>query len=871
MVDPSKGPEIAKASSVSRRFWALVVVVLVLAVVSAAMAARFSTIPFLRQLQQSAVGDQLHLDARNIENVLTKHEQYLTFIGTRSNVVNVALGEARDPNIIKNYLSTLPLPDTLKWVALYDRSGERIVAHGLQTDGDAVFSSARIRGQALLSANSIASASSRVSVGASEGHLHVLLAVPVRSGSVIQGVLMAEFALPKQDIFPPNEVAASTMLVSEEELSNLPVEKRAKALIQRLPEYGIAVVLLPDAEGLALTRTKLITNTVSAISLVLLVAFSVFAWLGRAVIIAPHIKLEEQTNKLTELAALAQMSANAITVTDLQSRVIWANPAFEKLSGYSSDEIIGQRPGVVLQSEVTDTATVKQLAKAIRSQQPIEVEIENTSKTGKHYWIRLSIAPLHNQDGSCYGFMSIQHDITEMRHQRAAIIAAKREIEEQALHDPLTGLPNRRTLDIALAERARRPGDDATIVRIDLDHFKHVNDTLGHAAGDFVLCEVSDILREETKRGDLPVRVGGDEFVLLLEKGNTSKQGMALAQRMLNRIRQPMDFEGKTVRVGASFGVACTLDGLLPMDQLIIGADAALYEAKEQGRNAVRLYAPELHRKVLDRRDLAREVRKGILNEEFEPYFQPQFDAKTLDIVGVETLVRWHSPVLGRIMPGTFLPVVEQLSALNDVDDIVFKKAIAYAEELREDGIEIPKLSFNVSASRIQNADMANIVRRVSQNGPKIGFEILESVLVEEQTELFTFGLDRLRELDVSIEVDDFGSGHASVIGLMHLRPDVMKVDQRLVMPIVHCEMTRGLLRQIIGMSKLMGLKVTAEGVETMEHARILQELGCHTFQGYAFAHPLSVGEFREFALSYRPNIASVTGTAVRHLMTATR
>ncbi len=452
-----------------------------------------------------------------------------------------------------------------------------------------------------------------------------------------------------------------------------------------------------------------------------------------------------------------------------------------------------------------------------------------------------------NATNDCYGFVAISSNITHARRQREAIIAAKHAIEHQALHDPLTGLPNRRALDAALKLRGEGQGALATLVRIDLDHFKSVNDTMGHEAGDFTLSEVARILKEETKVGDLAVRVGGDEFVLLLGPGETSANGAALAARMLARIRAPKSFENKVVRVGASFGIASNEDGLLDFDELLIGADAALYEAKELGRNRVRLYTPELHTVVQTRRCLARELRRAVAQQEFEPFFQPQFDARTLEITGVETLARWRSPEFGLVLPERFLPIARQLSVLEEIDDVIFRKSIEQIEGLILEGLKIPKLSVNVTAERVHDPLVFEAVMAHRHLVPEIAFEILESVLVEEQTDQFRFGLDRLRDAGIRIEVDDFGSGHASIVGLMHLRPDAMKIDQRLVEPITVDPLACGILKSIVNMAGMMNLNVIAEGVETMEHAEILREIGVDSLQGYAFAKPMDIADLRKF------------------------
>ncbi|MEM6825259.1 MAG: EAL domain-containing protein [Pseudomonadota bacterium] len=661
-----------------------------------------------------------------------------------------------------------------------------------------------------------------------------------------EGAVVAGFQIDLTEVFPDNEVAQETFVIGFGPSAHGEEPLPQNAELVPLATTDLAAVLVPDAASVAAAGRTLLLNTVSALSLVLTGAFAVLAWLGRTVILEPHLRLDGQRQELAELAAVSERAKDAILVTNLDGEVLWSNPAFEGLTGYSIDEIRGKKPGTLLQGPETDLCAARKLGSAVRNRTAAACEILNYRKSGATYWISISISPLTDEEGDVYGFMAISRDVTEAREQKDAILKAKKEIERQALQDPLTGLPNRRALDMALKERADAIEDGATVIRIDLDHFKYVNDTLGHEAGDYVLNEVARILREETKHDDLPARVGGDEFVLLLAPRATSRDAIVLAERMLARIKSTRRFDGKTVRVGASFGVASTLDGLLPLHELVIGADSALYNAKDLGRNRVCLYSPELHRSVLDRRALAREMRLAIANEEFVPHFQPQFDAKTREIVGVETLVRWQSPSLGLLYPDAFMPVAQQLSVVEEIDAIIFAKALNQIKALVDDGLAIPKVSFNVTAERIQDeASYASVLNHVG--GPKVAFEILESVLVEEQSDAFRFSLDRLRDAGISIEIDDFGSGHASIVGLIHLNPDVMKIDQRLVMPAPHSDTARGLLKQIIGMAELTGLKVTAEGVETHEHIRILTELGCDTLQGYAFCKAMNIDGLRSY------------------------
>ncbi len=843
---------------VSRRFWTLLCLVLVLAVSSSALAIRFTANPFLSEYQAKAIDDQALKDAQNLGSILARHRLFLTFMGSTTDVVNVVLGYVDNSDIVDDQFQTMQRPQALSWLAFYDVLGQELARFDEDRGGRNVFAASEVDGLVAEMVNDYNLERRPVLLRTVGEKLFVVLAEPITNYGWTEGVAVAAFSLDLPKLFPANDVAQATYVMRIGAADTVFKKAPIGSATVPLPVDGLAIILEPDFASVQAAGAQLLRKTVSAIAAVLTLAFAIFAALGRAALVEPHRKMEEQKKSLSELAAVAELANDAIVITDFQGRIVWCNPAFQTLSGYSFNEAKGKKPGSFLQGENTDRETTRAIGNALRNGEPIKTEILNYAKDGTEYWITISISPLQNEFGELYGNVSISHDVTAARRQREEILAAKQETEFQARHDPLTGLPNRRALDIALREKAKAGEHEATLVRIDLDHFKYVNDTLGHEAGDFVLCEVANILKEETKQDDLPVRVGGDEFVILLGAQTCASAGERLAYRMLERIREPKLFGSKTVRVGASFGVASTCESLLPLEDLTIGADAALYEAKDLGRNKVRLYTAELHKSVLDRRLLARAIRRAIANEEFVPHFQPQFDARTYEVVGVETLMRWAAPDLGLLYPDTFLPVARQLSCIDDIDAIIFKKAVGEIEDLNKTCARVPKLSFNITAERIQNPDFIDALPDKTAHSPQISFEILESVLVEEQSDLFNFSLDRLRDMGFTIEIDDFGSGHASIVGLMHLRPDVMKIDQRLIMPIVDCDTTRSLLKQIVGMAELMGLRVTAEGVETLEHAKILADMGCHTLQGYAFAKAMPVDALKEFLDQHAVGFAKV-------------
>ena len=396
-----------------------------------------------------------------------------------------------------------------------------------------------------------------------------------------------------------------------------------------------------------------------------------------------------------------------------------------------------------------------------------------------------------------------------------------------------------------------------TLLRIDLDRFKYVNDTMGHAAGDEVLCRVADLLRNETRREDLPVRVGGDEFVILVSVEEDATYAWRVAERLRRAIGRSLEIDGKTVRLGASFGVASTADGFVSIDDILVAADAALYIAKDGGRNRIEHYCSAVHAAVVQRRTLSDDIRAAVENASFVPYFQPQIDAQTGCIVGVEALVRWPRRSGEVMTPDQFLPAAEQLGLVPDIDAIVLDKSFEAVSKLRTDGLDVGKVAFNVTLARLEDPLVLDLVRRTKPPGLSVAFEVLESVLIDTLTDHLAEQIAELRKAGVSIEMDDFGSGHASLIAVRQARPDAIKIDRRLVFPIVSSREDQQIVKSIVEIGKALDIKVIAEGVETVEHADLLRALGCDTFQGYYLARPMPLEQLADYLRRQRDSDAA--------------
>jgi len=477
-------------------------------------------------------------------------------------------------------------------------------------------------------------------------------------------------------------------------------------------------------------------------------------------------------------------------------------------------------------------------------------------------WIAASATPRPGDNGEVI-FAGMAYDITadvarevELRRAHELAEQMRAENERQAMHDVLTGLPNRRYYDERLAERRIVAGHggprDCILIRVDIDNFKDVNDSLGHEAGDKVLRRVADVLRDALPEESFAARVGGDEFSVLLAPGMTADEACGFVETVQSCLAEPLYYGERTCRFGASFGIAETGNLIEESAELQIFADAALYRAKKGGRNRMELFTPELHRNILNDRRIAAELHEAFDRDQFLPIFQPQFAAADGSLVGVETLLRWNHPDRGVLSPGAFMHVAEQLRIVPEIDRVMMEKTRLALGRWRRCGLVIPKISFNVSSGRMHDPGVVSLGRDIVDGETKVAFELLESILVEEESDDFKFHLEMLREAGIEIEIDDFGSGHASIIGVMQIAPSALKIDKRIVTPVAGDLRARNLVRAVVEIAETLGISTIAEGVESEEQARILREIGCDALQGYYFSRPLSEAGLLEFCAERR-------------------
>jgi diguanylate cyclase (GGDEF)-like protein/PAS domain S-box-containing protein len=473
-------------------------------------------------------------------------------------------------------------------------------------------------------------------------------------------------------------------------------------------------------------------------------------------------------------------------------------------------------------------------------------------KAGETIWVGAMVTPYLDAKGMpalAGAFTDITQDVErekELQRAHHETARARQENEHQALHDSLTGLPNRRYFDAHMARlfdaaRAGAPASRVTLIRIDGDRFKYVNDTFGHEAGDAVLQRIGEVMRQECRRQDFPARVGGDEFSVLLQAADQENEvhAAALVARIRKSLSEPLHFDGHACNIEASFGVATVDAKKESPEDLLLFADAALYRAKDQGRNRMELFTPELRQEITDERQIISDLHRAIERDQIDPYFQVQVDTMHGTLAGVEALMRWRHPSRGVLAPDTFLYLADKLRITADLDRHMKHRAHMVLRDLRAQGTTVPRVSFNASAGRLRDKEIVSDVKRLIDDGFPVALELLESIMVEEENDAFRFTLDSLREIGVELEIDDFGSGRSSVLGLLEVNPVALKIDRRLISHLEEEPSAQKLVRAIVDIAEALDIGTICEGVERAGQITTLQSLGCFVMQGYYFSRAL--------------------------------
>lgn len=432
---------------------------------------------------------------------------------------------------------------------------------------------------------------------------------------------------------------------------------------------------------------------------------------------------------------------------------------------------------------------------------------------------------------------------------------ANRRIRYASLHDELTGLPNRRYLMDHLGRLGSRLSELAgriAVLHIDLDRFKQVNDAYGHAAGDRLLQHAANLMRAVFRADDIVARIGGDEFVAVCVSSEPDALARALAGDLIASFRHPIDLGEISCRSGLSIGIACSSIRDSQPSKLLIDADIALYRAKKLGRNRFEFFTKALEAEVISAKRVADEILTGIEEGQFTAHYQRQFDASTREVVGLEALIRWSHPTRGLILPSDFIEVAEDINALPTLDHLVLETALTHRLGWIAAGLSVPRIAVNVSMGRLRDEHLVDMLRTMVIRPGMLSFELTEAIYLDDSDTVISDNIRGLKELGIEIEIDDFGTGYASIVSLMRLQPNRLKIAHQLTAAVSSSAAQRQLIRSIVEIGRTQGIGIVAEGVETMEQADILADLGCQILQGYALGRPIDAEALAHLMLEER-------------------
>jgi len=551
--------------------------------------------------------------------------------------------------------------------------------------------------------------------------------------------------------------------------------------------------------------------------------------------------LPTQEHTLEILEEAFENACEVMMFTDVNNKIIRVNRAFSDLFGYTSDEAVGQNPKI-LASGCHDHLYYEQMWKSIHEKGYWRGEIWNRCKDGSEVvrWMSISVI-IHPQSGE-KSYLAVTLDINDLR-------ASEEKLSYMAFHDPLTGLANRTKLFDRIDQfikRSKRSRAIGALIYLDLDQFKHINDLLGHRAGDQILVDVAERLSSRIRSHDLIARVGGDEFVLWLEEMQSAAEAEIVAEKLLGAFDDPFEINGKEYAIQGSIGISLYPQDAGERDSLLKNADTAMYRAKEDPKRKVAFYRLQMTQQAKTSIRLETELYQALKNREFELYYQPKIDAVSGEIRGAEALIRWNHPTRGLVMPGDFIPFAEQTSLISKMGEYVLERAF---EQLRMwrglSGLNL-SVSVNISGRQLNDDDITTLMRIIGINidlAPQIVLELTETFLMHHAHSAVSM-LDRLKSLGVKLSIDDFGTGYSSLGYLKRFKVDELKIDRLLINDIEIDQDDRTISSAVIAMAHTLGLSVVAEGVETLGQAEILRESGCDLFQGFYYDRPLSAEAF---------------------------
>lgn len=565
---------------------------------------------------------------------------------------------------------------------------------------------------------------------------------------------------------------------------------------------------------------------------------------------------KEHAHDLHLASQVFMHTSEAIMITDKHAIIKSVNPAFEVITGYAAQEAIGKTPNILYSGRHPDEF-FESLWAVLKKSGIWEGEIYNRRKSGEIYPEWLKIFAATDSDNNVTHYISSFTDIVMHKSSRQRLY-------NMAHYDNITKLPNRakfsETLDHELINAQRRESIMAVFF-LDLDNFKTINDTLGHAAGDSLLREVAQRLQQCNRGNDLIARQGGDEFTGILVDLVRVEDAAVVATRMLKSIAKPITLDGDTVHISGSIGIS-----IYPHDgdnaaALTSKADTAMYYAKDMGRNNYQFHTKQMFQNSMRRIELEKKLRHAITHQEFELYFQPQIDAETRQIIGAETLIRWNHPEEGMISPVEFIPLAEETGLITNIGEWVLHTACMHAKAWLDQGFPPIMLSVNLSSCQFRKKDFIQILHKAladSDYPPQwLQLELTERIIMQDDS-LTAERLQIIHNIGIHLSIDDFGTGYSSMGYLKRFPLNEVKIDKSFIDDVCTSEDDNLIVSAIINLAHGLNLTVVAEGVEEKEQLDWLQANNCDVIQGYYFSRPLDTSAFLRFMREHQTQLKPV-------------
>ncbi len=554
----------------------------------------------------------------------------------------------------------------------------------------------------------------------------------------------------------------------------------------------------------------------------------------------------EARENLRLSSLVLENSSEAMLITDSENKIIASNPAFTKITGYALEEIKGKDPGM-FKSGRHGQEFYGRMWESLHETGQWQGEVWDKRKNGQEYAKWLTIDSIKDNSGEIHRYVALFSDITQRKRSEETIW-------KQANFDSLTGLPNRRMFNQQLQDKISSCGrthDNVALLLIDLDHFKEVNDTLGHDMGDQLLQLASKRIVACVRETDMVSRLGGDEFTIILTNYHAPGNVEIIAQKIISKLAEPYELQDEIVHVSASVGITFYPQHAENIKALIKNADQAMYAAKSKGRNCYSHFTQELQEDAQKLLRLSQDLRVALTQNQFELYFQPTVDLRTNKICKAEALIRWHHPDRGMVPPLEFIPIAESIGVINEIGNWVYHEAYRWKQRWNMVYDRNFQISVNMSPAefKVDEHDFAKAWMSFSEENPtnnlNVIIEITEGLLLNSNPDVINKFL-KLHDAGLEVAIDDFGTGYSSLSYLKKFDIDYLKIDQSFTRNIEHDVNDMALSEAIIVMAHKLGIKVIAEGVETEGQAKILARAGCDFAQGYLYSRPIPPSDFEE-------------------------